>query len=145
MDNEIKAKRIFKGLKFYDVLNVAKILDITPGVVRQYLREKRIKAVKIGLKWWISEKSINAFLGGGSFWDQSNDKIMDSINQAIKSTFEENVPWLAHKVKELIIDDLTKNFRENLAEINQIAGMPEVANKIMEDRKKKLKKEFQKV
>ena len=145
MDNKIKAKRIFKGLKFYDVLNVAKILDITPGVVRQYLREKRIKAVKIGSKWWVSEKSINAFLGGGSFWDQSNDKIMDSINEAIKMTFEANVKWLAFEVKKLIIDDLTKNFRENLEEINRIAGIPEGVNKIIKDRTEKVKKEFEKV
>ena len=119
MSNEIKAKRIFKGLKFYDVKSVAKILDITPGVVRDYLRRKRIKAVKIGLKWWVSEKSINAFLGGGSFWDQSNDKIMDSINTAIKMTFEANVSWLAYKVKELIIEDITKSINKNLKKIDK--------------------------
>ncbi|MBA7557642.1 hypothetical protein ES705_50406 [subsurface metagenome] len=70
---------------------------------------------------------------------------MDSINEAIKMTFESNVKWLAFEVKKLIIDDLRKNFRENLEEVNRIAGIPEGVNKIMEGRKKKLKKEFQKV
>jgi predicted transcriptional regulator len=146
LSNEIKAKRIFKGLKFYDVLNVAKILDITPGVVRQYLREKRIKAVKIGSKWWVSEKSINAFLGGGSFWDQSNDKIMDSINQAIKLTFESNVPWLAKEVKRLIIEDLTEIMAEKFKIIDE--KNKQFSGKVGEHFKRRTegaKKEFSKV
>ncbi|MBA7556441.1 hypothetical protein ES705_49149 [subsurface metagenome] len=48
-------------------------------------------------------------------------------------------------MKKLIIDDLTKNFRENLEEINRIAGIPEGVNKIIKDRTEKVKKEFEKV
>ncbi|MBA7592584.1 hypothetical protein ES708_34772 [subsurface metagenome] len=137
--------RVISGMKFYIPSDIARILDLTEYTVRYYLRQKKLKGVRLGGRWYISEANFKAFLGGGRFFDQSDDKIMDSINEAIKMTFESNVKWLAFEVKKLIIDDLRKNFRENLEEVNQIAGIPEGVNKIMEGRKKKLKKEFQKV
>ena len=137
--------KIISGMKFYIPSDIARILDLTEYTVRYYLRQKKLKGVRLGGRWYISEANFKAFLGGGRFFDQSDDKIMDSINEAIKMTFEPNVKWLAFEVKKLIIDDLRKNFRENLEEVNQIAGIPEGVNKIMEGRKKKLKKEFQKV
>ncbi len=137
--------RVISGMKFYIPSDIARILDLTEYTVRYYLRQKKLKGVRLGGRWYISEANFKAFLGGGRFFDQSDDRIMDSINEAIKMTFESNVKWLAFEVKKLIIDDLIKNFRDNLEEINRIAGIPGGVNKIMEERKKKLKKEFIKV
>ncbi|MBA7515703.1 hypothetical protein ES705_07746 [subsurface metagenome] len=137
--------KVISGMRFYIPSDLAIILDLTEYTIRYYLRQKKLKGVRLGGRWYISEANLKAFLGGGRFFDQSDNVIMDQINQAIKLTFESNVKWLAHKVKELIIDDLTKNFRDNLKEISQIANVPGGVNKIMEDRKKKLKKEFSKV
>ena len=137
--------RVISGMKFYIPSDIARILDLTEYTVRYYLRQKKLKGVRLGGRWYISEANFKAFLGGGRFFDQSDDKIMDSINEAIKMTFEANIKWLALEVKKLIIDDLIKNFRDNLEEINRIAGIPGGVNKIMEEREKKLKKEFIKV
>jgi predicted transcriptional regulator len=137
--------RVISGMKFYIPSDIARILDLTEYTVRYYLRQKKLKGVRLGGRWYISEANFKAFLGGGRFFDQSDDRIMDSINEAIKMTFESNVKWLAFEVKKLIIDDLIKNFRDNLEEINRIAGIPGGVNKIMEEREKKLKKEFIKV
>jgi hypothetical protein len=137
---EVKPEKVMLKMKFYITEDIVKILNVTPYTVRAYLRNEKIKSIKIGGRFYVSEANLKAFLGGGRFWDQSNDKIMDSINTAIKLTFESNVKWLAFEVKKLIIDDLTKNFRDNLEEINRIAGIPK-----MEDRAKVIKKEFEKV
>ncbi|MBA7592275.1 hypothetical protein ES708_34453 [subsurface metagenome] len=137
--------RVISGMKFYIPSDLAKILDLKEHTIRHYLRQKKLKGVRLGGRWYISEANFKAFLGGGRFFDQSDDRIMDSINEAIKMTFEANVKWLALEVKKLIIDDLRKNFRENLEEVNRIAGIPEGVNKIIKDRTEKVKKEFEKV
>ncbi|MBA7588492.1 hypothetical protein ES708_30550 [subsurface metagenome] len=137
--------KVISGMKFYIPSDIASILDLTEYSIRCYLRDKKLKGIKIGGRWYISEANFKAFLGGGRFFDQSDNVIMDQINHAIKLTFESNVKWMAYKVKELIIDDLTKNFRDNLKEISRIAGVPEGVNKIIEDRTEKVRKEFAKV
>ncbi|MBA7522622.1 hypothetical protein ES705_14742 [subsurface metagenome] len=112
--------KIISGMKFYIPSDLAKILDLTEFTIRYYLRQKKLKGVRLGGRWYISEANLKSFLGGGRFFDQPDDVIMDQINQAIKLTFEANVEWLAHRVKELIITDLTKNITEKLIKVDQI-------------------------
>ena len=135
--------KVFQGKKYFIVEDLVKILSLTPLSVRTYLSSGKIKSIKVGMRYYVAEKDLIDFLDGGRF--TKPDEFASQVNEAIRRTFEANVEWLAHRVKELIIDDLTKNFRDNLKEISQIAGIPEGVNKIIEDRKKKLKKEFSKV
>jgi len=115
----MKPSKIFQGQKYFIVEDLAKILDLTPLTVREYLKKGKIKAVKVGMRWYIAEKNLIAFLGGGRFFDQPDDKIMNDINQAIKLTFENNVEWLAYRVKEIITKDLTEVIQSNLKKIDQ--------------------------
>ncbi|MBA7522140.1 hypothetical protein ES705_14257 [subsurface metagenome] len=116
---KMKPSKIFQGQKYFVVEDLVKILNLTPLTVREYLKKGRIKAVKVGMRWYIAEKNLIAFLGGGRFFDQPDDIIMDKINEAIKLTFESNVPWLANKVKELIAKDLTEIMSERFKKIDQ--------------------------
>ncbi|MBA7653225.1 hypothetical protein ES703_61069 [subsurface metagenome] len=116
---KMKPSKIFQGQKYFVVEDLVKILNLTPLTVREYLKKGRIKAVKVGMRYYIAEKNLIAFLGGGRFFDQPDDIIMDKINESIKLTFESNVPWLANKVKELIAKDLTEIMSERFKKIDQ--------------------------
>lgn len=150
MNKKIIPKKIMRGMKFFNVPDLTEILGLTPLAVRDYLRKGKIKAVKIGKRWWVSDKNLMAFLGGGRFFDQPDDLIMDRINEAIKLTFESNVEWLAYHVKELIIDDLTKNINQNLKKIDENndrleknKNIPKEAVDHFRRRTEKIKKELQ--
>ncbi len=140
--------KIISGMKFYIPSDIAKLLDLTEYSIRCYLRDKKLKGIKIGGRWYISEANFKAFLGGGRFFDQSDDVIVDQINQAIKLTFEANVEWLAHRVKELIIKDLTANIIEQIKKADQLnvrstefESKEKTAERIRKT--KKVKKEFE--
>lgn len=49
-------------LKFYELQEVADILKINIRVLRQYVREGKIKASKIGRKYLITEEEIKDFV-----------------------------------------------------------------------------------
>lgn len=115
----MKPAKIINGIRFFVVEDLVKILGLTELTVRKYLQEGRIKSVKVGRRFYIAEKNLIAFLGGGRFFDQADDVIMDKINQAIKLTFESNVEWLAYRVKEIIIKDLTEVIQSNLKKVDQ--------------------------
>ena len=138
--------KVISGMKFYVPSDIAKLLDLTEYSIRCYLRDKKLKGIKIGGRWYISEANFKAFLGGGRFFDQSDDVIMDQINHAIKLTFEANVKWLAYEVKKLIIDDLTKIMTEKFKQIAE--NNKQFSGRIVEhfrNREKGIKKEFEKV
>lgn len=146
MTEKKRRLRVISGMKFYIVSDLAEILDLKEHTIRYYLRQKKLKGIRIGGRWYISEANFKAFLGGGRFFDQSDDVIMDQINHAIKLTFEANVKWLAYKVKELIIDDLTKIMSERFKQIDE--NNKQFSGKIAEhfrNREKGIKKEFEKV
>jgi len=138
--------KVISGMKFYIPSDLAKILDLTEYTIRYYLRRKTLKGVRLGGRWYISEANLKAFLGGGRFFDQSDDVIMDQINQAIKLTFESNVPWLAKEVKKLIIEDLTKIMSERFKQIDENnKQFSERAGEHLKRRTEVAKKEFEKV
>lgn len=51
--------------KAYDVKEVSQLFNITPVTVRRYLQEGKLKGVKFGVKWYVTEENIKAFLSGG--------------------------------------------------------------------------------
>ena len=60
------AKTIKIGKKqFYNVEALAEMFLIPADTVRKYIRQGKVKAIKIGKKYMISEENLEAFLEGG--------------------------------------------------------------------------------
>jgi excisionase family DNA binding protein len=53
------------GIKMYDVKEVTKILGVTPQTTRAYIKQGKLKAVRIGKPWFISEEAIKFYITGG--------------------------------------------------------------------------------
>ncbi|MBA7492554.1 hypothetical protein ES702_03104 [subsurface metagenome] len=51
--------------KLYTVEDLVDMLNISDKTVRAYLREGKIKARKIGLRWRVTEENLKKFLEGG--------------------------------------------------------------------------------
>jgi len=52
-----------KGARFYTVLETADELGITTQTVRKYIKEERLKAIRVGRPLYITEESLKNFLG----------------------------------------------------------------------------------
>lgn len=51
------------GIKAYTVAEVAQSLKVTPPTVRKFIKEKRIKAIRVGVPYYITEQELKKFLG----------------------------------------------------------------------------------
>lgn len=51
-------------VKTYTVEEVAQLLDISVRTVREYIRKGKLKAVKVGNKYIISEDNYRHFVNG---------------------------------------------------------------------------------
>ena len=60
----------FGDIKLYDVQEIAKIFDMTPQSVRKFFKTGRIKARKVGTRWYVTEEAMREFLLG----EQAEDK-----------------------------------------------------------------------
>lgn len=56
--------RVVNGMKIYDVEDLVKLLGITRVSVQRYLREGKIRGIKIGRRWHVTEGNLKAFLSG---------------------------------------------------------------------------------
>lgn len=133
----------------YDLKDVARILDISYVTVAKLCREGKIKYTKIAQKYYVSKRELNSYMGSDKFLDQPADVVIKQIDQAIRLTFEANIPVMADRVKSLIIDDLTENIQENFKEIAKSYGklekdLPEKAMEHINRRIDQAKKEFEK-
>lgn len=50
------------GVKLYSVSEVSKMLDVTTHTIRSYIKQKRLKARKIGVRYMITEKDLYNFI-----------------------------------------------------------------------------------
>ncbi|MBA7500800.1 hypothetical protein ES704_03561 [subsurface metagenome] len=50
--------------KLYSVEDLVSMLKISDRTVRAYLREGKIKARKIGLRWIVTEENLKKFIEG---------------------------------------------------------------------------------
>ncbi len=53
-----------KEIKLYTLEEVARILGVTHRTAWEYAKQKKIKAVKIGGRWKITESNLQKFLDG---------------------------------------------------------------------------------
>lgn len=59
MDNKVN----LQDLKLYSITDVEKILGVTHRTVLQYVRDKKLKAFKIGGRWKVTEGDLKEFIG----------------------------------------------------------------------------------
>ena len=53
---------VIEGIKFYKVPEVAEALQVTPQTIRTWLKNGRMKSIRIGRPIYITEKSLKEFL-----------------------------------------------------------------------------------
>lgn len=141
MKKRIGPSKIMKGMKFYVVEDLSSILGLTNLGVRDYLRKGKIKAVKVGLRWYVSEKNLSDFLLCKGIRDLPDDQLISMINRAVEIKFKEWSDEAIPKMQKVVADYLLKKEKErdkkNIAKI-----LPE-SEKVKEHIR--YKKEFAKV
>lgn len=65
-----KSKNIYparkiRGISFFTTDQLVDILGLSMLTVRKYLKKEKIKAVKVGQRWYISSRNLDKFLSGG--------------------------------------------------------------------------------
>lgn len=61
-----------EGIKVYTLEEIAGLLHITRRTLYTYVKEGKLKAVKIGKYWRVSEKNLNGFLATGTEVSDAN-------------------------------------------------------------------------
>jgi excisionase family DNA binding protein len=59
-----KRTQDLKELKLYTLTELEPILGLTHRTLLTYVQTGKLKAVKIGNRWKVSEKSLREFIGG---------------------------------------------------------------------------------
>ena len=69
--------------KYFSVEEIAKALEHHPKTIQRYIREGRIKAVKVGKSWRVSEMDFRAFMNAADVVvthpDQSRQVTVSSV------------------------------------------------------------------
>ena len=140
MFKTIEPSKIMKGIKFYIVEDLAKILDLTPGAVRKYLRNGRIASVKVGQRFWVSEKNLNNFLICQEIRDLSDEQIIAMINRAVEIKFKEWSDEAIPKMQKVVADFLLKKEKERDKEKEEFKEEMKLVYSIYDQLKKVLPK-----
>lgn len=61
--NEEKLKRL-EDFRLYTLTEIEPILGVTHRTLLDYVKKEKIKAVKVGGKWKVSEDNLKAFING---------------------------------------------------------------------------------
>ena len=64
MINADKVEIAVEKYRTYSLTELEKILDVTHRTLLTYVKSGRLKAVKIGGKWKVSEENLNRFING---------------------------------------------------------------------------------
>jgi hypothetical protein len=56
--------KIIDGIKLYEVEDLVKMLKLSRVSVQSYLRTGRMKGVKIGKRWHVTDTNLKDFLSG---------------------------------------------------------------------------------
>jgi len=154
MRRKVDPSRIVRGVKFYSVEDLAKILELTPGAVRDYLRKAKIGALKIGLRWWVSEKSLSNFLMCKGIRNLPDSEMLNMINKAVGIKYQEwtkrSIPIIQKVVEDFLVEKEKEKFNKNIKKVEEKNKelkkvLPKEAMEHLQDRKVKIKKEFEKV
>jgi len=56
--------KVIDGMKVYEVEDLVELLGMSRVSVQRYLREGRIKGIKLARKWHVTENHLKAFFSG---------------------------------------------------------------------------------
>jgi len=107
MENKkIMPSKVMGKLRFFTVEDLTKILPLTKLGIRDYLRRGKIKAVKVGTRWFVSEKNLSDFLLCKTIRDLSDDRLVETVNKMVELLFNEYidnhlVPCIKDVIREL--------------------------------------------
>jgi len=62
------------GMKLYEVEDLVKMLKVSRVTVQAYLRAGRIRGVKIGKRWHVTDSNLRDFLTGNAKERDSADR-----------------------------------------------------------------------
>lgn len=62
---EQNAKRL-ENIRLYTLTDLEPILGVTHRTLQTYIKEGRLRGVKVGGKWKVSEENLMRFLNGGN-------------------------------------------------------------------------------
>jgi len=56
--------KVINGMKVYEIEDLVELLGMSRVSIQRYLREGRIKGIKFGRKWHVTENNLKAFFSG---------------------------------------------------------------------------------
>lgn len=66
MEEKTNRTSELEELKVYSLAEIAPILGVTHRTLLTYIKDGRLKGVKIGGKWKVSGENLRKFINGGS-------------------------------------------------------------------------------
>lgn len=116
MVRKIMPTKTMKGIKFYTVENLSEILDISKGGVRDYLRKEKIASIKVGQRFWVSEKNLSDFLLCSTIRDLSDKKLVETVNKMVELLFNEYIDTMLVPCIKDVIRELNEKGQEVIPE-----------------------------
>jgi len=108
----IKYKRIVRGIKFFTSEDVSRILGLSILSARLYLKDGKIPgAIKVGRRWYISNRNLDKWLSGSFVFTKSQAEI---IEEKLVKYIENTLAKMKQKQEELIRDSAPKEAVEKL-------------------------------
>jgi len=108
----IKSKRTVRGIKFFCSEDVARILGLSILSARLYLKDGKIPGgVKIGRRWFISNRNLDKWLSGSFVFTKSQAEI---IEEKLTQNIEVTLAKMRQKQKELEESSAPKEMVEKL-------------------------------
>jgi hypothetical protein len=117
---EMKPKRVIRGIKFFNVRDIAETLDLSIVSARLYLKSGKIPgALKINTRWYISNRNLDKWLSQDVI--TLEQKILRSIRLNIKGIKDSqrrlranSAPVEAVKKMQGRLDKIEKNLADYL-------------------------------
>lgn len=58
----VKYMKLIMDVKYYDVVELSKMFELSENTIRNYFKDGKISAMKIGKSWHATESDIKEFL-----------------------------------------------------------------------------------
>ncbi|MBA7519189.1 hypothetical protein ES705_11264 [subsurface metagenome] len=116
MIKKIMPTKTMKGIKFFTVENLSDILDISKGAVRDYLRKEKIASIKVGQRFWVSEKNLSDFLLCTTIRGLPDKKLVETVNKMVELLFNEYIDTMLVPCIKDVIRELKEKGQEVIPE-----------------------------
>ena len=109
--NEVKPSKKIRGIIFYTVDDLVKILGLTKLTVRKYLYTGKIEgAIKVGKRYYVSSRNLDRWLNKGSVFSRPDKYILKLIEETVKRVQQENYELMKRKIKEELKKEMEQKY-----------------------------------